>query len=599
MAFPPQFLEELRARLPLAGVIGRKVKLQRRGREYLGLCPFHNERTPSFTVNEEKGFYHCFGCGAHGDVVGFEMQAHHLSFPEAVERLAAEAGVTPPAQTPRERERAKRQASLYDACEAACAYFEQQLRSAAGRDALAYLRGRGLDEAIIARFRLGFAADGRDGLKAALKAAGLPEALLVEAGLLIRRDDGSTYDRFRGRVIFPISDRRGRIVAFGGRILGDGQPKYLNSPDTPLFHKGSLLYGLAQARLPAAEAGTVIAVEGYMDVIALSRAGLANAVAPLGTALTEQQIEAMWRMAPEPILCLDGDAAGQRAAARAALRALPLLKPGQSLRFAMLPAPEDPDSLISARGADAMRAVLDRAEPLFEVLWRMLVSAKPLDTPERRAAAEREFRDSVAVIAEPMVRKQYEAEGLARLRSLFAAQRWQRRSGRGRAPTTSVGRGEDGRIAALGAARPQAMPSSSSEALMLFLVVRRPEIFAAVAERLGAVQFANGEAEALRQRLMGCLDAGDEAVAALLDEPRFARYFGQMAQLQANVFVLRRDVDDVVRLWEDAYQRHLRPEIDADCARIEAELGTEPSLERLDRLLALQEAKRGLDDTDG
>ncbi len=405
MAFPPQFLEELRTRLGLAGVVGRKVRLTKRGREFIGLCPFHNEKTPSFTVNEEKGFYHCFGCGAHGDVVSFEMHASHLSFPEAVERLASEAGLQPPVATPQDRERAKRQASLHDACEAACAFFEKQLHEPAGREALAYLTGRGLGADTIARFRLGYSPDSRDALKTALKKAGMDERLLIEAGLIIARDDGSTYDRFRGRVMFPISDRRGRVIAFGGRVLGDGQPKYLNSPDTPLFHKGSLLYGLAQARVPAAEAGTVIAAEGYMDVIALHQAGFRNAVAPLGTALTEGQIEEMWRLAPEPIVCLDGDAAGQRAAARAALRALPIVKPGRSLRFALLPAPEDPDSLIRAGGPAAMHAVLNAAEPLFELFWRITVANRPVDTPERRAALERELRERIAPIADATVRR--------------------------------------------------------------------------------------------------------------------------------------------------------------------------------------------------
>ena len=385
MAFPPRFLDELRQRLSLAEVVGRRVKLIRRGREFVGLCPFHNEKTPSFNVVEEKCFYHCFGCGAHGDVIGFTMQTESLSFPEAVEQLARRAGLEVPQESREERERAVREATLQGAVDAACAFFEQTLHGPDGRAARAYLDQRGLDDATIRRFRLGFAPDGRDQLKRALVSSIIPESLLTEAGLLRKPEGGgASYDYFRNRVIFPIGDRRGRVIAFGGRVLDDGQPKYLNSPDTPLFQKGRVLYGWALARIAAAKDPSAIVVEGYMDVIALHRAGFATAVAPLGTALTEVQIEDLWRIAPEPVLCFDGDAAGQRAAARALARALPILKPGLSLRFATLPAAEDPDSLILHHGPAAMRELLDRAQPLAEVLWRV-EAGQPIDTPERRA----------------------------------------------------------------------------------------------------------------------------------------------------------------------------------------------------------------------
>ncbi|MGE5545495.1 MAG: DNA primase, partial [Solirubrobacterales bacterium] len=341
MAFPPQFLDELRVRVPLAGVVGRRVKLARKGREHQGLCPFHNEKTPSFTVNEDKGFFHCFGCGAHGDAIGFEMRAGHLSFTEAVERLASELGLEVPAATPEERRQEQRRASLHDAMEAACVFFEHQLLGPAGREGLAYLKNRGLSDATIARFRLGWAPDSREALKGALMSDRLPEAMLVEAGLLKKPEHGgASFDLFRGRVTFPITDRRGRVIAFGARTMGDHQPKYLNSPETPLFHKGSTLYGLAHAREQARTRGVALAVEGYMDVIALHQAGFDYAVAPLGTALTEEQIQELWRLADEPILSFDGDSAGQRAMARAAERALPILVPGKSLRFAVLPHPE-------------------------------------------------------------------------------------------------------------------------------------------------------------------------------------------------------------------------------------------------------------------
>ncbi|HWI28029.1 MAG TPA: DNA primase [Stellaceae bacterium] len=410
MAFPPRFLDELRERLSLADIVGRRVRLIKRGREYVGLCPFHKEKTPSFNVVEDKGFYHCFGCGAHGDVIGFTMQTANLTFPEAVEQLAHQAGLEVPRQSREERDRAERQASVQGAVEAACAHFESLLASPAGREARVYLERRGLDPATIRRFRLGYAAEQRDGLKRALAGA-FPEPLLIEAGLLRRAESGETYDYFRHRIMFPIGDRQGRIIAFGGRVLGDGQPKYLNSPDTPLFQKGRVLYGWAQARAGLAQAKgesppSVIVTEGYMDVIALHRAGFSGAVAPLGTALTEQQIEELWRLLPEPVLCFDGDAAGLRAQLRALDRALPLLKPGHSLRFATLPAGEDPDTLVLKHGTEAMRDVLDRAKPLADVLWE-IETARPIDTPERRAALEQRLDARVRVIADRTVQEHY------------------------------------------------------------------------------------------------------------------------------------------------------------------------------------------------
>jgi DNA primase len=422
MAFPPRFLDELRERLSIAEIVGRRVKLTRRGREYIGLCPFHKEKTPSFSAVEDKGFFHCFGCGAHGDVIGFVMQTESLSFPEAVEQLARQAGLEVPKETPEERERASRQATLQGAIEAAGAFFEKMLHGPEGRRARDYLDHRGLDEATIRRFHLGYAPDGRDHLKRALGKE-IPETLLIEAGLLRRPDGGGeTYDYFRDRVIFPIGDRRGRMIAFGGRVMGDGQPKYLNSPDTPLFQKGRVLYGWALARAAAAKEPSAIAVEGYMDVIALHRAGFATSVAPLGTALTEAQIEELWRLAPEPVLCFDGDTAGQRAAGRVLARAMPILKPGFSLRFATLPSGEDPDSLLLRHGAAALREVLDRARPLAEVLWSF-ETAQPIDTPERRAALEKRLEQQVRLIADRSVQDHYRNFYREKLVEIFRARR--------------------------------------------------------------------------------------------------------------------------------------------------------------------------------
>lgn len=416
MALPPSFLEQIRDRLSVSQVIGRRVALTKKGREHHGLCPFHNEKTPSFTVNDEKGFGHCFGCGWHGDAIEFEMQAGHLSFIEAVERLAAEVGLEVPAVSPEERQHQAARASLLGAAEAACAYFEAQLQTPAGETALAYLRGRGLSDETIARFRLGWAPDSRSALIAALKSAGYDASVQLQAGLAKAPEGGGApYAYFRGRVTFPITDRQGRVIAFGARILGDGQPKYLNSPATALFDKGQTLFGAAHARVAAGQKGVVHAVEGYLDAIVLHQAGLDNTVAPLGTAITEHQIQQLWRMADEPVICLDGDDAGQKAAERAALKALPILEPGKSLLFAVLPTGEDPDSLVRRAGAEAFEGLTVAARPLVDVLWASITEGRNTDTPERRAAIERDTTERVQAIRNAAVRDQYMREMRRRL----------------------------------------------------------------------------------------------------------------------------------------------------------------------------------------
>jgi DNA primase len=421
MAFPPSFLEDLRQRVSIIDVVGRKVRLNRRGHEASGLCPFHNEKSPSFTVSEDKGFYHCFGCGAHGDVIGFVMNSDGLDFRNAVEKLAAEAGLSVPQESPESRDRAEHQATLTGVMELAAKFFEAHLGASTGKTGLDYLRKRGLTSETIKRFRLGFAPDSRTALKAHLEKQAVPEALSVEAGLLIKPEEGgATYDRFRGRVMFPILDRRGQVIAFGGRILSDEKPKYLNSPETPLFHKGRVLYGLSHAQKAARDKNEIIATEGYMDVIALAQAGFPQAVAPLGTALTEEQIELLWRLSPEPILCFDGDAAGQKAAARAADRVMPILKPGLSLRFAWMPPGEDPDSLVKAQGSVAMRQILDAAEPLVEVFWRTAIADRPLDTPERRSGFKKDLFAALGRIADKSIQDAYRQDMLDRLDQMFS-----------------------------------------------------------------------------------------------------------------------------------------------------------------------------------
>ncbi|WP_142848364.1 DNA primase [Telmatospirillum sp. J64-1] len=595
MAFPPSFLDELRNRLSLVSVIGRKVKLLRRGREHTGLCPFHNEKTPSFTVNEDKGFFHCFGCGAHGDVIAFEMRASHLTFPEAVERLAAEVGLEPPKATPEERAQAARQAGLHEVMEAACAFYERQLRSAAGRHALDYLRGRGLSEDTITRFRLGFSPDSRDALKTALMGNEMPESLLIEAGLLIKPEGGgASYDRFRGRVMFPIGDRRGRIIAFGGRIMGEGQPKYLNSPDTPLFHKGSVLYAMAQAREPARSRNRVIVAEGYMDVIALAQAGFEDAVAPLGTALTEQQIEELWRLADEPVLCFDGDAAGQRAAAKAMERALPLLKPGKSLRFAVIPPPEDPDSLIKARGPQAMLDVIERADPLIEVLWRSQAVGRPLDTPERRAALEKDLKDKAFTIADSTVQKQYLRAISDKLWQAFRPVRPERQRvvpGQGKKQLQGV----NSRLPRAPRPLPPPPPEVMRERLMLVMVLNHPHLLETVGERLGMVHFADKELDNLRQEILKHLDEGSGLDSQMLQSHLRSCGWSRLLDtlLGSGLYELysfcRPDAPahDARAGWEHTFTLYSRKELKADIGQATLRLAEEMSEQSFGHLRAL------------
>src|SRR5581483_9848785 len=388
MRFTPQFLDELRARLPVSEVVGKRVKLRKAGREWKGLSPFNQEKTPSFFVNDQKAMWFDFSSNKNGDIFTFLMETEGLSFPEAVERLAGEAGVPMPARDPEMERREAERSTLHDVLDLASRFFEESLQSRAGAAARGYLLNRSLGPDLQRRFRIGYARPDRAALKEFLAGKNIGQDQMIAAGLLVSGDDiAVSFDRFRDRVTFPITDFKGRIVGFGARALSADVPaKYLNSPETDLFHKGSLLYNGAEARKAAYDSGTVIAVEGYVDVIQMVAAGFPHTVAPLGTALTERQMQILWRMADEPILCFDGDNAGRRAAYRAAELALPLLEPGRSLRFALLPEGQDPDDLVRAGGHDAVAAVLAGARPLVELLWMRETEAGVFDTPERRAA---------------------------------------------------------------------------------------------------------------------------------------------------------------------------------------------------------------------
>jgi DNA primase len=531
MRYPPAILEEIRARLPASAVVGKKVRLKKAGREWRGLSPFNAEKTPSFYVNDQKQFYHCFSSGKHGDIFTFLMETEGLSFPEAVERLAGEAGVPLPKLSREDRAEEVQRKSLHDVMEIAATFFESSLLGRFGSRARDYLARRGLSRETQVRFRIGYAPPDRFALRDHLAGKGVLPDVMAEAGLLVTGEDVEIpYDRFRDRVMFPIADLRGRVVAFGGRALSAEVPaKYLNSPDTPLFAKGRLLYNYHLARQPAHERGTVIAVEGYVDVISLSVAGFPNAVAPLGTALTEDQLALLWRMSDEPILCFDGDKAGRKAAYRALDLALPQIEAGKSLRFALLPEGQDPDDLARGGGAPAVERVLAAARPLVDVLWGREIEAGPLDTPERRAALARRLRQALSVIRDDTLKHYYREEienRLAAAGSDAAAKRGKRpvsapRGGYGRerwgpqpiTPNTPLSISPHLARSALFTG---GTVESAREAMILCACLAHPEVLQNHAETLAQLDFQGRMARSLRNFLLDGAAAGEASDPAVM-----------------------------------------------------------------------------------
>lgn len=616
MAFSPQFLDELRLRTGLADLVGKRVRLTHKGNEHQGLCPFHKEKTPSFTLNEEKGFYHCFGCGAHGSAIDFVMNMDGLSFPEAVERLAADAGMDIPIDSPQERENAKKRQTLYDVVETATAYFEQKLRMPEGRAALDYLISRGLEDATIAKFRLGFAPDGRGALKAALRRQNITDEQMIAAGLLIQsqapvdpeghqrarpqQDQArEPYDRFRNRVIFPITDKRSRVIAFGGRIMAGADDsvklaKYLNSPETALFHKGNILYNLAQAARGARQQGTVIVTEGYMDVIALSQAGFSHAVAPLGTALSEQQIEQLWKLVREPVLCFDGDNAGVRAQGRAAQRALGQLKPGYALRFATLPQGEDPDSLIAAQGPAAMAELIKQAQPLSEVLWQLVTGGRVPKTPEQRASIQKALEDHARSITDPTMRAHFSKDFRDRLWAAGAAK------GGARGGKTTASPMAFGAIGAGAVSNAKIDAHTLQERILIATLLGHPGLYDAIGERLGEVSFSAPGLDNLRQEVLKTL-AGEVD----LDSEGVKRHFKENGFLEILDFVLapkvfenafyakpKTDMETALEGWEETYALYKNTDLGIEIQQERDRLKDDMSSENFNRFNSLSEQKR-------
>ena len=531
MRFTPQFLDELRARLPVSEVVGKRVKLKKAGREWKGLSPFQQEKSPSFTVNDQKGFYHDFSSGRHGNIFDFVMETEGVSFPEAVERLASMAGMAVPAATPDAARHEQRRKTLHDVMELAAKFFADTLASRNGAKARGYLADRSISPATQVQFRIGYATGERFALKEHLGSHGISTEDMVEAGLLVAGDGIPVpYDRFRDRVMFPITDARGRVIAFGGRALEKDVPaKYLNSPETPLFHKGDNLYNLATARQATHNGAPLIVVEGYVDVIAMVTTGFAASVAPLGTALTENQLALLWKMADEPILCFDGDRAGQKAAYRAADLALPHLKPGKSLRFALLPEGQDPDDLARTGGRGAIEEVISAARGLADMIWSREIEGGSFGTPERRAALEARIGELTNGVRDEVVRRYYRQDLAERLQRTFAPEAARGGYGRGnflkskggesgrRFTPRPPGGGRFGPNAAAGSAlaggpyqasspqlanspimRGQRSALSRREALILQTLINHPWLLHDHLEEVAALELAHPEAHKLR-----------------------------------------------------------------------------------------------------
>ena len=497
MALSAQWLDELRARTTLSTLVQRTVPMKRAGNEWRGCCPFHEEKTPSFYVNDAKAFYHCFGCGAHGDAIGWMIDQRGLQFIDAVKELAGEAGLEMPAPDPRAQERERERAGLHDVTTAAARWFSARLAAAEGSAARAYLERRGVSSEQAAAFAIGFAPDRRDAIAGALP---FPPGQLTEAGLLVEAEGRANYDRFRDRLIIPIHDARARVIGFGGRTLSDGAPKYLNSPETPLFDKGRTLFNLHRAAPAARAAGRMLVVEGYMDVIALAGVGVEEAVAPLGTALTESQLELLWRHVDVPVLCFDGDAAGERAAARAAERALPLLKGGRSLAFVTLPPGQDPDDLVRSAGRAALDALVAGAEPMADRLYRAARGPTPPASPEETAAVRARLDALAATIPDRELARDY---GRALRDRLFQEGRaqWQARAARGRGrsdPRSAAPQPPSAR------ARTMAIAESGTPLVRAVLagLMRRPALLPDLAEPLARLELAPGPIAELRDALV-------------------------------------------------------------------------------------------------
>jgi DNA primase len=627
MRFPASFLDDLRARLPVSEVVGRRVALKKAGREWKGLSPFNKEKTPSFFVNDQKAAWFDFSSGKNGNIFDFVMQTEGVNFPEAVERLASMAGVPLPQSTPEAEAREERRKTLHEVVELAAKFFETTLAARAGAKARGYLADRGIEPKTQLKFRIGYAPAERFALKEHLGAQGISTEDMIETGLLVSGDDIPVpYDRFRDRVMFPITDLRGRTIAFGGRALEKDAPaKYLNSPETPLFHKGGNLYNGATARKATHDGAQLIVVEGYIDVIAMVTAGYEAAVAPLGTALTEDQLALLWKMADEPVLCFDGDGAGRRAAFRAVDLALPHIRPGKTVRFALLPEGQDPDDLLRSGGREAITEVIGAARPLADVLWQRETETARFDTPERRAGLDQRIAEVTNQINDPSVRKYYRQDLDQRVRALFArpardasASRWER----GNFGDTSrwSGKGRQGRRPAprevLGATSARLSGSSivrgirtslpPREALILLAVINHPWLLETHAEELAELEFRHADGDRLRRAIFHASSGHALTSAALraaiggsADGPVLARVEASITHQSDWPAREGAAEEDVSLWWTHVVSLHRKSRtLHKELKDAEQALGSEPSEENLAWLRDVQARFAALEGTE-
>lgn len=625
MRFSDAFLDDIRQRLSISQVVGEHVQWDKRKSnpargDYWACCPFHGESTPSFHADDRRGIYHCFGCGAHGDHFRFLTEKTGMSFPEAVERLAQMAGVPMPARDPQAEKRAEARRTLYDVMEMAAAYFEAALAHNIGARARGYLNSREISPAMQARFRIGFAPESRNGLKEHLAANGVSGAEMAAAGLVVTGEDIAVpYDRFRNRLMFPITDLRGRIIAFGGRALSADTPaKYLNSPETELFHKRSVLYNGRTAREAVHQGGELIVVEGYIDVIAAVAAGFEGAVAPLGTALTEDHLALMWNFTDIPVLCFDGDAAGQRAAARAADIALPLLKPGKSVRIATLPAGKDPDDLIKSEGRTAFGQLIEAAQPLSETVWTLETRGHVLETPEARAALEQRLRTRAQAIADPSVRRHYGQAFAEKLNGFFAPARqpYQRANSRPRrgAPPYAARPGMGQKAFASDALRNSRLLKSVEtntvtprEAVIVMSLVNHPGLAETRLEDLARLEFDSPTARTVLAALLDLVALTPEldatSASRALEDNGFSEELRQMRRLLQGQGVWQTGPDaaefDVETGLKHALALHYKSvQLNKDLHAAELALGEDLSEENLERLRDIQNQISSVDGTE-
>ena len=612
MRFPPSFLDDIRNRVSISSVIGRKVAWDRRktnaGKgDFWACCPFHGEKSPSFHADDRKGRYYCFGCKVSGDIFTYLVEKEGVPFPEAVAQLAQDAGLAMPVVSDADVQREEQRASLYEIMEFASQFFQAELQTARGAKARGYLSDRGLSAAIQKEFGMGYAPDDRSALRTHLVEKNVSVEQMAEAGLVVSGDDiPVAYDRFRDRVIFPIRDARGRVIAFGGRALrADVPAKYLNSPDTPLFHKGEILYNFDKARGAAHTSSQLIAVEGYVDVIAMFRAGFTESVAPLGTALTENQLALMWKTVAEPTLCFDGDSAGQKAAYRALDLALPLLKPGHSLKFAFLPEGQDPDDLLKSEGPEAVKAVIQAAEPMAAVLWQRALNENDRTTPERRALFERDLKTLIRLIQDEIVQKHYLADLQERLNGLFKGQRVPFAKGGKAQPRLKwgqkpweVAQAPSQALKALASKTGFASTSERRERMIVLSVVNHPELLHDVWSEFAATEFTSRELDSLRSLILDSASSEESLETAGLRGHLLSKGFGPLLDRlegqakRLNEWFLGPDAaqDDArTGLRQMIALHHKAVTLDRELKAAEAAFGSEPTEENLNALVAVRD----------